>query len=624
MLNGIYIAESGLWSARVSLENVTNNIANENTPGYKKRTVNVSETAHNSSGIGRGTTVGDVVRATSDYLYDNIMDETTKEAYLDELSSMLGQIEALFQGTETAGLATDLDKYFKALDNLKSNPTDANYISSYIAQAKTLVEDLKTIYSGIEAQEAIAKESAELDVKEVNSLLQQIADINHELGTKSEPTNDLLDKRDLLEKELSKYVDIEVHREQEPYELSINGVPAVWHDSAREFSVGQSDSPQRDKYVAADGTTSSLAARIGTMDADDTIVYTVNNVGSVEIKFGEFVTDSQGNALDINGDSIVDASDRVDDTNYIRALGVAINNDPYMNKLVTAYNGSYSKDVDGNIIEPDLTAERYLLVEAKKGGPQGDFESTLEFKRADATGVTENIAFERTESQSRDGKTEVYLESKGRRIDITGGSLLARFENLTTDSGKNKFQAYKDLLDQFAFTFSDLHREYAVSSTDGSYYYGQDSLDNVGTNVQNAHVLNLFSGSSVNTLEFNELAVQDLDAMDLDYLVTLQSKSDLSFENGPQNPDSISSMSFMDFYKDILVKVSSDKENTDFLLESQLSVTQSLSSTYDQVVKVDKDEQMLDLVKFQAAYEANAKTITVMDQILQTLLGIKR
>jgi len=39
---------------------------------------------------------------------------------------------------------------------------------------------------------------------------------------------------------------------------------------------------------------------------------------------------------------------------------------------------------------------------------------------------------------------------------------------------------------------------------------------------------------------------------------------------------------------------------------------------------VDKDEELIELIKFQKAYEANAKIITVIDEMLETLLGLKR
>ncbi len=625
MLNSLNIAQTGLNTARVSLENVTNNIANENTPGYKKRVVDVSEIGQvQENSTGRGSATGNVVRATSDYLYSNLMDESTKEAYYNELSTLLGQVESIFQETDNAGLSKTIDNYFRAVDDLNSNREDAVFINNYVTQANTLVNDLQRMYATIEDREANTLESVKLDVDEVNSILQEIASINKEIGNQTIPTNDLLDRRDLLEKKLAQYVDIEVVK-GEPYELNISGQRAVWHDSVRTYSIGEEFVSQKDKYVNEDGITSSLSSSIGIMDTDDRIIFTLNNVGTVELKFGDYVKDSKGNNLDINGDNIVDDLDTVDETNYIRALGVAINNNPYMNKLVTVYNGDYTKDIDGNIITPDLANDRYLVIESKIPGIDGKFESTLEFQRASAqAGVEENIAFSKNSYQSKEAADEVFLQSIDQKIMLNSGIIQAKVENLTTNSGNNRYQEYKDLLNNFAFTLSDIHSAYAISTDDGSYIYGQDAFDNVGTHIQNQKNMNLFSGSDVKTLKFNQLAVNSLTQNDLDYLVTFQHKSDFSFENGIQNPDSSDAMSFSKYFQELLVKISGDKENNDFLLDSQKSVTQSLSNTYDEIVNVDKDEEMLNLVKFQAAYEASAKVISIVDQMLQTLLGIKR
>ena len=68
--------------------------------------------------------------------------------------------------------------------------------------------------------------------------------------------------------------------------------------------------------------------------------------------------------------------------------------------------------------------------------------------------------------------------------------------------------------------------------------------------------------------------------------------------------------------------VSSKKENISLKLETQESITVSLQSTYDQLTKVDTDEEMIYLMQFQAAYEANAKVITAVDEMLETLLAM--
>ena len=110
----------------------------------------------------------------------------------------------------------------------------------------------------------------------------------------------------------------------------------------------------------------------------------------------------------------------------------------------------------------------------------------------------------------------------------------------------------------------------------------------------------------------------------LDYLATIQWKSNLSFDGKGQNVTSTNDTSLLEFYRELRVGVSADKENANFLLETQDNITQSVKSSYDNLVKVDKDDELLDLMKFQAAYTANAKIVTAIDEMIQTLLGLKK
>jgi flagellar hook-associated protein 1 FlgK len=115
MIHSLHVAQSGLIASKTSVENVMNNISNENTPGYKKRVVELSEAEHvDSRTFGRGVSVGDTKRITNMYMYDNLMKENSKESYYGELTTMLGDIESIFYETDTSGFSSDLDRYFQA------------------------------------------------------------------------------------------------------------------------------------------------------------------------------------------------------------------------------------------------------------------------------------------------------------------------------------------------------------------------------------------------------------------------------------------------------------------------------------------------------------------------------
>jgi flagellar basal body rod protein FlgG len=76
--------------------------------------------------------------------------------------------------------------------------------------------------------------------------------------------------------------------------------------------------------------------------------------------------------------------------------------------------------------------------------------------------------------------------------------------------------------------------------------------------------------------------------------------------------------------QDLMTKYVKDIPYTEDVKDVQDTVKQSIQTSYDNLTKVDRDEEMLNLITFQAAYTANAKIVTAIDDMLQTLLGMKR
>ncbi len=204
----------------------------------------------------------------------------------------------------------------------------------------------------------------------------------------------------------------------------------------------------------------------------------------------------------------------------------------------------------------------------------------------------------------------------------------AQVENLSTSNPNNKFQKYLDQLDQFAQTLADVNSSY-IRVGENDYVYGRDGSEAHNTapfppNGGDIVNMNLFSGSSVKTLKFDKNAVNDLNQQNLDYLATLQWKDNLSFKGGAQNPNDVNSTSFVEFYRNLKVGVSTDKEEANYGFEVQDAIANNLGTAYNEVVKVNSDDEMIDLMKFQAAFSANAQVISAVDEMIQTLLGMKR
>lgn len=625
------VAQTGLSASKYGIETVSNNIANKDTDGYKKRVTDLSEIGQMGSSItGRGVSVDGVSRVTSQYLYDNYMKEYTKTSYYDKLTSMLGSVEKVFAETDTAGLSVDINNYFTAVEQLRSNPNSQIYKSYLQSQGQALVDNLQRLYSSVEQQQSIEKVELKTNVKEVNSILKEIADINDKLENYNNSTNDLLDKRDALELKLSQYVNVDINRDN-GYEIKIGGVTALSGGTFnRELEISYKDTKQIDKfnYIQSNGTVldSLKYNEDGTAktayDANDVIKYTLNNDDnlSVSIQIGEVLPAGW------DGNPSTPAT-TVDNDNLTRALAYKINNDPKLSQYVTAYNGDYNNDYmiyAGDDRGLNTASDKYLTVISNEAGKSNEFTGTISVVRYDATNaVEEREALYKNESQSTTAESDVVLKILEQNVNLSSGSIKAQVENLSSSSPNNKIQSYLDNLDSLAATLSDIYDQY-IQVGESDYIYGQNAANDYnGTPMGEIVSVGLFSGTSVKTLAFNKNAVNDLKQEQIEYLATIQWKTDLSFDGKAQDSTATNTTSLSEYFRNTKVNVSSDTENAKYSKEVQANIAQTIGTTYNNIVKVDEDDEMVNLMKLQAAYTANAQIITAVDEMIQVILGLR-
>ena len=81
---------------------------------------------------------------------------------------------------------------------------------------------------------------------------------------------------------------------------------------------------------------------------------------------------------------------------------------------------------------------------------------------------------------------------------------------------------------------------------------------------------------------------------------------------------------FDESYSALAGKVGADVQAANFNSEHQSTMVQTLENYRQQVSGVSLDEEMINLVKFQHAYNAAAKLITTADEMMESLLAIAR
>ena len=180
-----------------------------------------------------------------------------------------------------------------------------------------------------------------------------------------------------------------------------------------------------------------------------------------------------------------------------------------------------------------------------------------------------------------------HLKVYNENLNLTSGSLKSLKSQLTTST--SDISSYKQSLNDFAKAIVD----YTSSNSSTP----------------------IFSGTDVDSLSFDKSKVSSLTSSDLDNLSNLQWSSSLTIGTTTKT-------SFSDFYQNLLSTVSSNVSINSSKLDSQNSIVNSLQTSYDNLTKVDPDTEMINLMQYQSAYEANAKIITAVDEMLQKLLAM--
>ncbi len=82
------------------------------------------------------------------------------------------------------------------------------------------------------------------------------------------------------------------------------------------------------------------------------------------------------------------------------------------------------------------------------------------------------------------------------------------------------------------------------------------------------------------------------------------------------------SSTFDDFYNSLVSKVGGDVQNANAYFNHQSDMVIQLENRRESISGVSLDEEMINLIKFQTAYNAAAKLVTTADELLQTVLDM--
>ncbi len=222
---GLETSKRGIFTQQSALYTTGHNIANANTVGYSRQRVNMEPTlgypgmglnAPKTAGfIGTGVKAGSVQRIRDEFIDRQYRQETNKLGYWDSKAKAIAQMEDIMSEPSEYGLDEAFRMFWSALQDVSTNPEDTAARKVAIQRAVHLADSFNYIETQLKQIQGNLGNEIKVSVADINSILEQIADINRQIQA-VEPNgyvpNDLYDQRDLLVDKLNEYLPVSIER----------------------------------------------------------------------------------------------------------------------------------------------------------------------------------------------------------------------------------------------------------------------------------------------------------------------------------------------------------------------------------------------------------------------------
>ncbi|MCR4842575.1 MAG: flagellar hook-associated protein FlgK [Eubacterium sp.] len=652
---GLTIGESGLSTYQAAINTTANNIANVRTDGYSRQEtiINAAEAMRTYMNYG---TLGTGVQATAieqvrDLYYDMKYQSTNaKYNNYDTKAYYLDQIQTYFQDDETVdGFSSIFSNMYTALESLNTDAAEYSKRQTYVGTAQSLCTYFNNMSTNLSDLQEEINEVIKTDVTAINTLAKKIAEVNEKINLvelTGENANELRDERALLIDELSQYVNVTTEEVVasdvtglKNYKVWINGSLLV--DTGeynqlecveRENKVNQSDADNLvDIYwkdATGERTNTLFDPTISTADGSLKALFLMRDGNNGSYFNGTITdvseytyTDASSNTYTCNTVTISDPSLTSPDELTMASEGTI-----YLNGTAYDYDGftldysasegytytfyltpvsSSSSTIYDSVISTILTDgsnSAYIGGDVDYMGIPYYQQQLNGFLREFMSSYNE-IQLSGQDLYGEDGVAFYQAE------DIyTSGSTLYDFSDVTLNEG--------DALS--TFTGTHLIDTYSANSDTSSYYYYYFlTASNVIVNEDLVADANLVVTANYEDDDENIAVDEDSGLVSNKDLSNLVDDfydlciSDKVFRNTTADA----------FLQCIISDVAVDANEAENFQTNYENILNSITAQRTSVSGVDEDEEALDLVKYQNAYNLSSKLIQVLSEMYDRLIS---
>jgi len=608
IFDSLHIGYTGLSTSQSGINTTGHNISNANTPGYTRQRIiqEANPPIHQIPGdVGNGVQVKAIVRIHDEFVYERMTKAASNLEYQQYKQETLQEVSGYLPDLEDVGIAKDLRDFYSAWSNVAQNPGDDAQKIVLAQRMDTVAKNLNDTSGKLQSLEERLNDDLVFHIDEVNRLAEQIVDLNRNInkieGDGRSNANDLRDRRDQLELALSKLVNISVFKGKLKTDMTID---RQMTDQGKNYYLNVGG------YALVDGTTfHPLSAQ----DSDsryrfNSIYYENENGEQVDItdkvrggKIGAIVA--------LRGSKFNSTLERPEHSiiqKYINDL------DTFTKTFTRSVNGLYAQSPQKSLVtdpfENFSATDKLINYDAIK---EGSFDLVVYDHNGD-------VAARRT--ITIDGNTVLD--------DGTSASIVGQINANADDNGDN--DGSNDLDDLFHADMTGGVLRILPQDPDSDYVIAMEDHGSNFAGVTGVH--KLFEGDLASNIRLRtDLAKNP--AKIQPYISPIDGNNELAskmVELQYQRLDfkrfdgSEVSQTTEGFYRFSAALVAADGEQAQRDADAAEVLNNTVTEEYNAVSGVDLDEELVNLMKYQTAYQASAKVITTIDRMVDTLLGMKQ
>lgn len=607
MANGFgsfYVGNSGLVNAQNAINVTANNLANVDTPGYVREQVRFSDKSYitrvnptlrtNMQQNGLGVSVSDVAHARDIFLDKAYRRENGRSEFYCSMYNAVAYVEDILQEIDGEEFKQSVADLWKAFQEFGKDPSNSTNQSLILQKSELFLSRTTSVYSDLQKYQENINEEISDKIDRINEIGKRVNELNYEImkveSNGLETAMTLRDERDYLIDELSGYLNIEA-KENSTGQVIIKaeGVTFVDEDGFNKIGLRVKESAKGTGFYTPFWGHLSDAAK-GETGYTDVFDFSMdisteynNDIGSIKAllyargeNYGEYEyldTEAQANFSQEFKDKY--AYSKIDDCVVAETQAEVTY---LLHKVILAMN---------DIMVPNKTM------------------SADEIQAAAGNGATSITAY----------------DANGKEYQITSSTKILDAENCNVGADKK-------IPPEELFVRDNCERYTEVTYTDQNgntqtlYVYNEEdeydtnTLYKIGNVSINPDLLKEVTKMPV----YKQNGTADRNgAVDM----SLGTKITAAWQQTSMviAPDDTVPCNFEDYYDKIIDRLGISG-NVYYTASQTMSATvASVDNQRQQVIGVSSDEELTNMIKYQSAYNAASRYITVISEMTDTIVS---